>query len=434
MTLDHNQWAELMQQLPALTAADGEWRLTARHWTGSLRLEADDDAWVATIDDGVVTGIGSAAPAPAPTPDIEPGHVTVGAPLATWAGMLAADPEPFFHDPWAAVFQGLQWTGHPETQAQTAAAVRRLVELLRAAANPQRDWSPGDRAESARAAAAARFDRTVGRYVHLELDGDDHRVYFEEAGRADGVPLLLQHTAGADGRQWRHILEDEELGRRFRMIAYDLPYHGKSVPPTGKAWWTEEYRLTKAFLMSVPVALADALELDRPVFMGSSIGGHLAVDLAFHHPDRFRAVIGIEAAMKQQEADLTLLWHPRVSNEYKAMMMYGLTSPTSPEALRRETAFVYSQGAPPTFKGDLYYWQTDHDLSRDARHIDINRCAVHLLTGEYDWATPPALSEALAAEIPGATFEVMRGLGHFPMSEDPQRFLEYVRPVLEKIQ
>jgi pimeloyl-ACP methyl ester carboxylesterase len=35
--------------------------------------------------------------------------------------------------------------------------------------------------------------------------------------------------------------------------------------------------------------------------------------------------------------------------------------------------------------------------------------------------------------IPGATFEVMSGLGHFPMSEDPDRFVSYVEPILNKI-
>ncbi len=43
----------------------------------------------------------------------------------------------------------------------------------------------------------ARFDHAIGRYVHLDLDGVSHRVYFEESG--SGIPLLLQHTAGADG-------------------------------------------------------------------------------------------------------------------------------------------------------------------------------------------------------------------------------------------
>jgi pimeloyl-ACP methyl ester carboxylesterase len=267
--------------------------------------------------------------------------------------------------------------------------------------------------------------------VHVEIDGLDYRVYFEESGA--GIPLLLQHTAGADGRQWRHLLEDSEVADRFRMVAYDLPYHGKSLPPEEKTWWTEEYRLTRDFLMKVPVTLARELELDRPVFMGSSIGGHLAVDLALYYPDCFRAVIGLEAAMATPGAYLDAWYHPRISNDFKASVMYGLTSPTSPERYRRETAWVYSQGAPPVFKGDLYYYSVDHDLTKSAGEIDTSKVAVHILTGEYDYASPPPFGEALAMQIKGATFQKMEALGHFPMSEDPERFKSYIWPLLKSI-
>ncbi|MEX1254648.1 MAG: alpha/beta hydrolase [Dehalococcoidia bacterium] len=276
-----------------------------------------------------------------------------------------------------------------------------------------------------------RFDDARGRYIYLTIDGTEYRVYFEENGA--GVPLLLQHTAGADGRQWRHLLNDAEVATRFRMVAYDLPYHGKSVPPERKEWWREEYRLTKDFLMKVPVALSRELGLERPVFMGSSIGGHLAVDLALHYPDAFRAVVGLEAALATPGAYLDQWYHPRISNDFKASVMYGLMSPTSPEAYRRETAWVYSQGAPPVFKGDLYYYAVDHDLTETARQIDTAKVAVYILTGEYDTASPPALGQALAERIPGATFQTMEKLGHFPMSEDPARFKSYVWPVLQEI-
>ncbi len=277
----------------------------------------------------------------------------------------------------------------------------------------------------------ARFDGATGRYVHLDIAGVEYRIYFEENGA--GIPLLLQHTAGADARQWRHILEDPELARCFRMIAYDLPYHGKSLPPSGIAWWKQEYRLTKEFLMRVPLALSQALGLESPAYMGSSIGGHLALDLALHHPDEFRAVIGLEAAAATPGGYLEIWNHPRVSNAFKASVMYGLMSPTSPEACRRETAWGYSQGAPPVFKGDLYYHDVDHAMGETARQIDTSKVAVYLLTGEYDWSTPPVLSQAVAEQIPGAFYQTMEGLGHFPMSEDPEQFLRYLRPVLEKI-
>lgn len=277
----------------------------------------------------------------------------------------------------------------------------------------------------------ARFDAASGRYVYLTLENVEYRVYFEESGA--GIPLLLQHTAGADGRQWRHLLEDAALQRQFRMIAYDLPFHGRSLPPEDQVWWDRPYRLTRDFLMSVPLTLAEALDCERPAYMGSSIGGHLAADLALYHPNRFRAVVGLEAAAYTPGGYTDAFYHPAISNDFKAHLMYGLTSPTSPEAYRRETAWVYSQGAPAVFKGDLYYYSVDHDLRETAGRIDTRRCPVYLLNGEYDWSGTPAAGEALAAMIPGATYRTLPGLGHFPMSEDPQRFLSEIRPVLAAI-
>ena len=52
-----------------------------------------------------------------------------------------------------------------------------------------------------------------------------HRIYLEEAGQ--GIPLLCLHTAGADSRQFRHVLNDPRSPSRFRVIAFDLPYHGR---------------------------------------------------------------------------------------------------------------------------------------------------------------------------------------------------------------
>lgn len=278
----------------------------------------------------------------------------------------------------------------------------------------------------------ARFDTAAGRYIYLTIDEVEYRVYFEEAG--SGMPLLLQHTAGADGRQWRHLLEDPALQTHFRMIAYDLPYHARSLPPPDIEWWARPYQLTRAFLMQVPVTLSRELELERPVFMGCSIGGHLAADLACYYPGVFRAVIALEGAVHTAaRRDLSLLDHPRVSNDYRASIMYGITSPSSPEAHRRETAWIYSQGAPAVFKGDLHYYTVEHDLTGQAGSIDTTRTALYVLTGEYDWSSTPAMGEALVAAIPGATFRMMPGLGHFPMCEDPVRFRTYILPVLDEI-
>ena len=77
-------------------------------------------------------------------------------------------------------------------------------------------------------------------YLGTDIDGVPHRLYFEEAGQ--GIPLVCLHTAGADNRQFRHLLADPEVTRRYRVLAFDMPWHGKSTPPDG--WEKTEYRLT----------------------------------------------------------------------------------------------------------------------------------------------------------------------------------------------
>jgi pimeloyl-ACP methyl ester carboxylesterase len=115
-----------------------------------------------------------------------------------------------------------------------------------------------------------------------------------------------------------------------------------------------------------------------------------------------------------------------------AAAMMSWMGATAPEAYRQETRLHYAQGAPSVFPGDIHYFGTEHDLRGQGHLIDTARCPVHLLTGEYDFVTIPASLQA-AREIPGATFQMMSGMGHFPMSEDPDRFIEYVLPILDAI-
>jgi len=274
-----------------------------------------------------------------------------------------------------------------------------------------------------------------GGYVYLPVQGLEYRVYYEEAGA--GIPMILMHTAGTDGRLYRHMLEDPEMTKDFRIVAVDLPYHGKSLPPLEKEWWKEEYKLTTSFLFDFMLAMNGALELDRPVYMGASMGGHLAVDLAISHPESFRAVIGLEAGLDTAETApsrlLEWFWHPRIGNEMKAALMHTMMSPTSPEKYRREVGFVYSQGAPVVFKGDLNYYGGEHDVRETAKTIDTSVCAMYILGGEYDWSGTPEVCRRLHEAVAGSTYAEMKGLGHFPMTEDPESFKAYLMPVLDDI-
>jgi pimeloyl-ACP methyl ester carboxylesterase len=401
---------------------DAEFKLAARHWTAVVRFEKGPDAYELVVEDGTVS---SFAPARRSSARCD---IVIAGSEESWAELLAPLPGPGFTDLWSARLSGFRIDAPILELAPHFMALRRFVEVLRATVNgwPVRHPVPDvDRA----------FDAAVGRYVYLRVDGVQYRVYFEESG--EGIPMVLQHTAGADGRQWRHLLEDHELRQRFRMIAYDLPYHGRSLPPTGVEWWSRPYVLTRDFLMDTVVALAHALDLDRPVFMGCSIGGHLAPDLALYRPDEFRAVVGINAGLATPPGDdrMADTWtHPRVPEEWRAAVMFAYMSPLSPEAYRRETGWIYTQGGPGVLAGDVYYYGLDHDLTEaQAARIDTKKVGVYLLTGEYDGLAGEAGTARLAASIPGAKFVLIPGAGHFGPAEDPDRFAPHLMPVLREI-
>ena len=89
---------------------------------------------------------------------------------------------------------------------------------------------------------SAIFEPVTGRYMHLDLFGRAHRIYVEEAGQ--GTPLLCLHTAGSDGRQYRALMNHPGILANHRVIAFDMPWHGKSSPPAG--WHEEEYQDRKS--------------------------------------------------------------------------------------------------------------------------------------------------------------------------------------------
>ncbi len=275
------------------------------------------------------------------------------------------------------------------------------------------------------------LDPIVGRYLRLDLAGKPHRIYFEEAGQ--GIPLVCLHTAGADGRQFHHLMTDPAITAHFRVIAFDLPWHGKSSPPAG--WERAEYRLTTAAYTDSIRSFVAALGLTQPVVMGCSIGGRIVLHLAIHHAAEFRALIGLEAADFQAPwYDTDWLHRPDVpGGEVCAGMVSGLIAPQAPDAARWETLWHYMQGGPGVFKGDLHFYRVDGDLRGAVGRIDTRICPLYLLTGEYDFSCTPEDTRRTAARIAGAEIVVMEALGHFPMSENPAQFRRYILPVLERI-
>jgi pimeloyl-ACP methyl ester carboxylesterase len=274
------------------------------------------------------------------------------------------------------------------------------------------------------------FEPIVGRYLTVTIGAEEHRIFIEEAGH--GIPLLCLHTAGNDSRQFRHIMNDKEITGRFRVIAFDLPFHGRSAPPD--KWWLKKYRLTTDAYLEMIRAVWLALKLDRPLVMGCSMGGAIVLKLAALYQNELRGIVGLESSAYAPGRYNELLHHPAIhGGELCASYTYGLNSPYSPEVNRRENWWYYSQSGPGVYQGDVYFYSLDWDAREDIKNIDTQHCKVALLTGEYDYSCTPAMTEAAAAAIAGSQYTLMKGMGHFPMIENYAGFRPYLLDALTHV-
>lgn len=346
-------------------------------------------------------------------------QVTLVAPSEAWAQLLSSSPAPTMHHFLAMRMrvEGTRIEGDELAFAQHARLIRRLIELARGI---------GD-APIARA-ADPRLDRSgiVGSHVPVTLEGQRIDLYVERAGRGVSAPILLLHTAGADGRQAHPLMSDAELTARHEVIAFDLPGHGRSAAleePLG-AW-----RLTPERYSATILAVIDALGLHRPILLGASMAGEACLMMAHRTPERLGGVIACEASDYVPGRVTPWAGHPQVNEMlFVPEWIDGLIAPTAPAAMRDLILRTYAQGGHRTFAGDIDFYSGGWDGRDIVGEIDTDACPVVMMTGEYDYSCTPAMSEATAAKIPGAHYWMMPGLGHFPMCEHPNSF----RPHLER--
>ena len=271
----------------------------------------------------------------------------------------------------------------------------------------------------------------TGRYVNLEIDGHQQRIYFEESGT--GQPIVCLHTAGADSRQWRFILNDTDFTNRHRIIAFDMPWHGKSLPPEG--FETVEYLLDTQSYIKTVLAFCDALGLENPILAGCSMGGRIALQIAALHPGAFAGYIAIEAS-DFQPAWYDIDWFDRPDahgGQMGAALVSANISPYAPNRERWNTQWMFMQSGPGVFRGDLSFYTQDRSLIENLGKIDTDLAPVHIMCGEYDLTCTPEDASRTAAAIPGASLAIMEELGHFPMSEHPDCFKPHFANALDQM-
>ncbi|MDQ3077913.1 MAG: alpha/beta fold hydrolase [Pseudomonadota bacterium] len=226
------------------------------------------------------------------------------------------------------------------------------------------------------------------------------------------TPILFLHGVGSDKSVWAPQLA--HFGRNRRSLALDYPGYGESQL---RADATRD-----DFAVAVIEAM-DALEVERAHICGLSLGGVIAI--AMHHlaPARCASLILADSfavhpdgeAICARSIDASHAMPMRELAKSRASLLLGATASG---AVRAQVIATMAEIDPHAYRlGAAAVWLADQ---RDrAAAISVPTL---VLVGDEDRITPPALSEQLAALIPGAALTLISGAGHLANLEQPAAF------------
>ncbi|MCD2203389.1 alpha/beta fold hydrolase [Halobacterium sp. KA-6] len=248
----------------------------------------------------------------------------------------------------------------------------------------------------------------TGKYI--DIDGT--RTYYETTGDPDKQSIILIHTAGADGRQWRYVAPElADLG--YHVVIPDLPGHGKSYPADGEPNTTIIQHADAVW------QLIEVLDIDQPVVSGCSVGGDAALSLAIDHADDLAGAVVMEGAGRTRGAQLGRLSHPHALPGWQDILEYSVidaVGPTCPEAHREELAWQH-RSAHEIATNDLQAWA---DFNR-VGELDKANCPVMLVRGADDYFIQDDVFKETVEQLPDVEPVVLSEIGHYPMMEDPDQ-------------
>jgi pimeloyl-ACP methyl ester carboxylesterase len=266
------------------------------------------------------------------------------------------------------------------------------------------------------------------RFVRLD-DGDMHVV---EDGEPGAPALLLIHGTVGSTAWWDPVVP--ALAGACRVIRVDLLGHGRSSSPAGG------YGI-RAHARRVGAAL-DRLGAGRVTVIGHSMGCMVATALAEQRPDTVAALalidMGPSLDAQNPEGLLVrlllarfpgrLLWRLRTETTIRKAMRTAVTRPVDiPGAIIEATLGMTHRALAGTASGSLDYMR---QRSLPARLAALG-LPVLVIFGAEDARYPSSSADAYRA-VPGARVELLPGVGHTPMLEDPQAtgtlLLEFAAP------
>jgi pimeloyl-ACP methyl ester carboxylesterase len=269
---------------------------------------------------------------------------------------------------------------------------------------------------------AARAERLVppsGKFIDI----DGNRIHYTQAGQ--GRAIVFVHGLGAQFHQFEHPLFPR-LQDDFHLVALDRPGSGYSVRAAGaSAGVSEQAR--------VIVRLIERLGLDRPLLVGHSLGGMVALAVAIEHPQAVSGLALLSPYTHHREIAAPAFAPLFIAQPWRRWLVaQTIAVPASFKTAPQALAFIFGPQAAPDdymikgggFSGlrPSHFYGTSSDFV--ATGIDMPRLAARygeikvpagILFGTADQVLPCAehglpMKDAIA----GLDLDILDGVGHMP--------------------
>jgi pimeloyl-ACP methyl ester carboxylesterase len=246
--------------------------------------------------------------------------------------------------------------------------------------------------------------------------------------------MVLVHGITSNSATWQRVMP--YLARRFTVIAPDLLGHGESAKPKG------DYSLG-AYASGLRDLLL-ALGHDRATFVGHSLGGGIAMQLAYQFPERCERLVLVDsgglgrdvsvllrsATLPGSEFVLPLLATTRLLSVGRAtgglLSRLGLRAGTDIEEIARGHATLADSETRGAFVQTLRSVVEPGGQRVDAsdRLYLAGHIPFLLIWGEHDSIIPVAHGLRAHEQVAGSRLEIFANSGHFPQLDEPEKFLD----------
>ena len=239
-----------------------------------------------------------------------------------------------------------------------------------------------------------------------------------------GPVVVLIHGVGLDRTLWDEHAHN--LSRNYCVIRHDLPGHGESSPAPSGA--------TLDDFADQLVALLDAFGVERAAVAGFSLGAITTQNLMVRYPQRLARVALLYSVYNRGEESLRAIAQrvEQAQREGTRSLIDAALARWFSDAFREANPEIESRVRQRLLDNNPEHFLVAYKIFASSNvsisdTIDAQRVPTLVMTGELDPGSTPAMSRAIADDIPGARLVVLKGQRHMGVVEATEETVRYLR-------